>query len=103
MRVFVAGATGAIGRQLAPLLVGAGHEVTALTGHASQAEALRAVALGAPPPRRASVWLARLAAGRLAVYLAREARGASNARSKRDLAWTLGYPSWRDGFRTGLE
>jgi nucleoside-diphosphate-sugar epimerase len=31
MRVFLAGATGAIGRQLLPLLVQAGHEVTAMT------------------------------------------------------------------------
>src|SRR5690349_19144427 len=30
MRVFVAGATGAIGRQLVPLLIDAGHEVSAL-------------------------------------------------------------------------
>jgi 2-alkyl-3-oxoalkanoate reductase len=31
MRVFVAGATGALGRQLVPMLVAAGHEVTATT------------------------------------------------------------------------
>ncbi len=31
MRVFLAGATGAIGRQLLPLLVQAGHDVTAMT------------------------------------------------------------------------
>ncbi len=31
MRVFVAGATGAIGRQLVPRLVAAGHEVTGMT------------------------------------------------------------------------
>ncbi|MBV9914922.1 MAG: NAD-dependent epimerase/dehydratase family protein, partial [Solirubrobacterales bacterium] len=31
MRVFVAGATGAIGRQLVPRLVAAGHEVVGLT------------------------------------------------------------------------
>jgi uncharacterized protein YbjT (DUF2867 family) len=31
MRVFVAGATGAIGRRLIPRLVAAGHEVTATT------------------------------------------------------------------------
>jgi hypothetical protein len=27
-----------------------------------------------------------------------EARGASNARAKRELRWTLRYPSWRQGF-----
>jgi len=31
MRVFVAGATGAIGKQLVPMLVGAGHEVHGMT------------------------------------------------------------------------
>jgi hypothetical protein len=25
-------------------------------------------------------------------------RGASNAKAKRDLGWTLRYPSWRQGF-----
>ncbi len=25
-------------------------------------------------------------------------RGASNAKAKRELGWTLRYPSWRDGF-----
>jgi hypothetical protein len=27
-----------------------------------------------------------------------EARGASNAKAKRELGWTLRYPSWRQGF-----
>ena len=31
MRVFVAGATGAIGKQLVPRLIGAGHEVHGMT------------------------------------------------------------------------
>jgi len=26
-----------------------------------------------------------------------EARGASNAKAKRELGWTLRYPSWREG------
>jgi hypothetical protein len=25
-------------------------------------------------------------------------RGASNAKAKRELGWTLRYPSWREGF-----
>lgn len=29
-------------------------------------------------------------------------RGASNARAKRELGWSLRYPSWRDGFRKAL-
>ena len=27
-----------------------------------------------------------------------EARGASNAKAKRELGWTLRHPSWREGF-----
>jgi hypothetical protein len=30
--------------------------------------------------------------------LGTEARGASNAKAKRELGWTLRYPSWRQGF-----
>jgi nucleoside-diphosphate-sugar epimerase len=36
MRIFVAGATGVIGRRLVPLLVAQGHEVTTLSRHAGQ-------------------------------------------------------------------
>ena len=42
MRVFVAGAGGAIGRPLVPKLIAAGHEVTGLTRSESKAEAVRA-------------------------------------------------------------
>jgi 2-alkyl-3-oxoalkanoate reductase len=55
-------------------------------------------ALGAEQPRRFPVWLARLFAGETAVMLGTEARGASNAKAKRELGWTLRYPSWREGF-----
>jgi 2-alkyl-3-oxoalkanoate reductase len=55
-------------------------------------------ALGAKPPRHFPRWLARLVAGEAAVVMATESRGASNARAKRDLGWTLRYPSWRHGF-----
>jgi nucleoside-diphosphate-sugar epimerase len=41
MRVFVAGAAGAIGRRLIPQLVAAGHEVTATTRSSAKIEALR--------------------------------------------------------------
>jgi len=37
MRVFVAGATGAIGRRLVPLLVSAGHSVTGMTRRVDRA------------------------------------------------------------------
>jgi nucleoside-diphosphate-sugar epimerase len=56
-------------------------------------------ALGAKPPRRFPRWLARLFAGEAAVVMGTEARGASNARAKRELGWELRYPSWREGFR----
>jgi nucleoside-diphosphate-sugar epimerase len=41
MRIFLAGATGVIGRRLAPLLRGAGHEVTGTTRTAAKAAMLR--------------------------------------------------------------
>lgn len=41
MRVFLAGATGVIGRPLLPRLVAAGHEVTAMTRSPERAQALR--------------------------------------------------------------
>jgi 2-alkyl-3-oxoalkanoate reductase len=55
-------------------------------------------ALGAKPPRRFPVWLARMFAGEAGVMLGTESRGASNAKAKRELGWTLRYSSWRHGF-----
>jgi len=57
-----------------------------------------AEALRARPPRHVPVWLARLFGGEAAVVLGTEVRGASNAKAKRELGWTLRYPSWRQGF-----
>jgi nucleoside-diphosphate-sugar epimerase len=57
-----------------------------------------AQALGAKPPRRFPRWLARLFAGDAAVVMGTEARGASNAKAKRELGWEPRYPSWREGF-----
>lgn len=42
MRIFVAGSSGAIGRRLMPLLLGAGHDVTGMTRSADAARALKA-------------------------------------------------------------
>jgi nucleoside-diphosphate-sugar epimerase len=61
-----------------------------------------ASALGAKPPRRIPRWLARLAAGEAATLMMTNARGASNAKAKRELGWQLRYPSWREGFVHGL-
>jgi nucleoside-diphosphate-sugar epimerase len=47
MKVFVAGATGALGRALVPRLVGAGHEVTGMTRSPAKRDVVRA--LGAQP------------------------------------------------------
>lgn len=47
MRIFVAGAAGAVGRQLVPMLVEAGHQVTGTTRSPERAEWLRSV--GAEP------------------------------------------------------
>jgi nucleoside-diphosphate-sugar epimerase len=57
--------------------------------------------LGAKPPRRFPTWLARLIAGEAMVMLATEARGASNAKAKRELGWEPRYPSWRGRRRAG--
>src|SRR5919198_3960356 len=47
MKIFVAGASGAIGRRLVPLLVSNGHEVVGTTHTRGKADALRAA--GARP------------------------------------------------------
>jgi nucleoside-diphosphate-sugar epimerase len=57
-----------------------------------------AAAVGAKPPRRVPRWLAMLVAGEAGVAMMTEARGASNAKAKRQLRWALRYPSWRHGF-----
>src|SRR5215216_6424526 len=54
--------------------------------------------LGAKPPRRFPIWLARVVAGEAVVVMSTEGRGASNANAKRELPWTPRYPSWRQGF-----
>jgi 2-alkyl-3-oxoalkanoate reductase len=54
--------------------------------------------IDAKPPRHVPRWLARLLAGEAGVALMTEIRGASNAKAKRELGWTLRYPSWRQGF-----
>jgi 2-alkyl-3-oxoalkanoate reductase len=54
--------------------------------------------LGAKPPRRVPPWVARLFAGEAGVMMGTEARGASNAKAKRELGWTPRYPSWCEGF-----
>lgn len=54
--------------------------------------------VGAKPPQRFPRLLARLFAGEAPVVMGTESRGASNARAKRGLGWTLRYATWRLGF-----
>lgn len=61
-----------------------------------------AATAGAKPPRRLPLWLARLVGGEHMVVLMNEARGASNAKARRELGWAPAYPSWREGFRAVL-
>lgn len=58
--------------------------------------------VGAKPPRRVPVWLARPLAGEMMVAMMTRGHGFSNAKAKRELDWELRYPSWRDGFKAEL-
>lgn len=55
--------------------------------------------VGAKPPRRVPAWLVRPLAGETMVAMMTRGHGFANAKAKRELGWTLRYPSWRDGFR----
>lgn len=59
--------------------------------------------LGAPQPWRVPAWVARLVAGRLAVAVTTEQRGASNAKVKRELQWEPRYADWQAGLASSLE
>jgi nucleoside-diphosphate-sugar epimerase len=59
--------------------------------------------IGVKEPRRIPRWLGRLIAGEGNEIMMTEVRGASNAKAKRELGWQLRFPSWRLGFREGLE
>jgi nucleoside-diphosphate-sugar epimerase len=67
---------------------------------ATVAEWLPALAreLGAKKPRRVPRLVGRLFAGEAGVMMMTDARGASNAKAKRELGWHPKHPSWREGF-----
>jgi nucleoside-diphosphate-sugar epimerase len=67
---------------------------------ASVAEWLPALAqeLGAKKPMRVPRLVGRLFAGEAGVVVMTDARGASNAKAKRELGWQPRHPSWRQGF-----
>jgi nucleoside-diphosphate-sugar epimerase len=54
--------------------------------------------LGAKKPRHVPRFIVRLFAGEAGVVMMTDARGASNAKAKRELAWSPAHPSWRQGF-----
>ena len=58
--------------------------------------------VGAKPPRRVPVWLAKLVAGKALAGNAIALRGASNAKAKQELGWEPRYASWRQGFKEAL-
>lgn len=53
--------------------------------------------LGAPPPRRAPVWLAKVVAGENAVQYFTSSTRTTNARFRGDFGWAPRYPSIREG------
>jgi len=57
-----------------------------------------ASAVGGKRPFRMPTWLGNMVMGAEMVTMSLDSRGASNARAKRELGWTLRYPSWRQGF-----
>lgn len=57
-------------------------------------------AIDAPPPSRVPSWVARLAAGKLAVQMSTRMPGATNTKAKAEIGWRPTYATWRDGFRT---
>lgn len=59
-----------------------------------------AAMISAKPPRHVPAWVGRLAAGEHGLAMMTTVRGASNAKARRDLAWTPGHPTWREGFQT---
>jgi nucleoside-diphosphate-sugar epimerase len=62
-----------------------------------------AAAWGGSAPRRVPPWRGRLFAGEFATVMMTDARGASNAKAKRELDWAPRYASWREGFATGMK
>lgn len=59
-------------------------------------------ALGAKPPMRVPVWLARMAAGSAMVTWMGGLKGADNTRARRDLGWEPRYRTIKKGFAKGL-
>jgi nucleoside-diphosphate-sugar epimerase len=54
--------------------------------------------LGAKKPIRVPRFIGRMLAGEVGVVMMTDARGASNAKAKRELGWSPAHASWRQGF-----
>jgi len=54
--------------------------------------------LSGKKPRRMPRFILRLFTGEGGVVMMTDARGASNVKAKRELAWSPAHPSWRQGF-----
>jgi len=61
-----------------------------------------AQALGAKPPRKVPVFLARWLGGEYGVRMMTRTEGASNRKARDELGLQLRYPSWRRGFAEAL-
>jgi nucleoside-diphosphate-sugar epimerase len=59
--------------------------------------------VGAKPPMRVPAGVGLVLAGRVPVQWMTEARGSSNSLARRELGWQPTWPSWRQGFREGLD
>ncbi|RIQ20385.1 NAD-dependent epimerase/dehydratase family protein [Jiangella rhizosphaerae] len=57
-----------------------------------------AACVGAKQPLRIPAWLVRPFAGEMGVAIMTQGRPYANAKAKRELGWTLRYPTWREGF-----
>jgi nucleoside-diphosphate-sugar epimerase len=58
--------------------------------------------IGAKPPLKVPVWLARSTAGPAMTAWATAFPGASNEKARRELGWEPRYPSWREGLAASL-
>ncbi len=61
-----------------------------------------AEALGAKPPRRIPLWLAKIVAGEFTAFMTTSMPGVSNEKAKRELGWQPRWPSWRSGFKEAM-
>ncbi|MGH3650595.1 MAG: NAD-dependent epimerase/dehydratase family protein, partial [Acidimicrobiia bacterium] len=59
--------------------------------------------LSGKKPRRMPRFILRLVTGEAGVVMMTDARGASNAKAKRELAWSPAHSSWRQGFAAASE